>query len=158
MKHKNDDCTVPFCDKCLANIKRVADEGRKQLGEALLARERTQDPVGRTLAPVSDDIDRELDKKLKTAYELARAATDTEEGRKAIDFFYHVHLNSYPGFAHSLLNTQTTRLLDRVEKEVIGEDKQSPYGGSPSPNSPYAVENSLRAEQRQRLQSLRGKS
>lgn len=45
-------------------------------------------------------VEAEIDKKLRVAYELARAATATEEGRKAIDFFYHVHLNSYPGFGY----------------------------------------------------------
>lgn len=45
----------------------------------------------------------QINKRLKVAYELARAGTGTEEGRKAIDFFYSVHLNSYPGFAHDLL-------------------------------------------------------
>lgn len=45
-------------------------------------------------------IQTQLHEKIKTAYQLARAATGTEEGRKAIDFFYHVHLNSFPGIEH----------------------------------------------------------
>lgn len=34
-KHNNEKCNVPFCGDCLTNIKAVAQEGRKLLGEAL---------------------------------------------------------------------------------------------------------------------------
>lgn len=52
------------------------------------------------------ELQGKIDERLKTAYEIARAATATEEGRKAIDFFYHVHLNSYPGFAADIIHQQ----------------------------------------------------
>jgi hypothetical protein len=49
------------------------------------------------------DLQSQINQELKTDYELARAATSTEGGRKAIDFFYHVHLNNWPGFASALI-------------------------------------------------------
>jgi hypothetical protein len=38
-----DVCRVPFCEECLANIKEVAEQGRKGLAEAIQTTERTPD-------------------------------------------------------------------------------------------------------------------
>jgi hypothetical protein len=34
-KHSSETCDIPFCKDCLAQIKAVAEEGRRQLGEVL---------------------------------------------------------------------------------------------------------------------------
>ena len=62
-----------------------------------------------------DELVEEIHKRLKTAYELARAGEDTEDGRKAIDHFYHLHLNNYPGFAYDLIQSKIN------EAEIRGE-------------------------------------
>jgi predicted RND superfamily exporter protein len=33
--HNSETCDVPFCDKCLTNIKRVAQQGNESLGKSL---------------------------------------------------------------------------------------------------------------------------
>lgn len=58
--------------------------------------------------------------KLKRAYELASAAVESEEQRKGIEFFYHVHLNSYPG----VLDSRILQLIAADRKRVALEERE----------------------------------
>lgn len=42
---------------------------------------------------MSNTLDEKILKAIKTAYELALASAPTEEQKKGIDNFYHIHLN-----------------------------------------------------------------
>lgn len=55
-----------------------------------------------------------LDDELRTAYSLARASVGTELERKAIDFFYHVHLSGVTDRFEALIKEREDRA--RVEE------------------------------------------
>jgi hypothetical protein len=81
----------------------------------------------------AEDVAQKLQQELKTAYELARAATGTEEGREAIDFFYHVHLNSWPGLGAQLISRHyiaKEAVANKVNQLSVLLYDTNPYNGN----------------------------
>lgn len=58
-----------------------------------------------------------LESKLETAYKLARASVGSEQERKAIDFFYSVHLNRF--------SIEAIQAISAAMDSIIGEDSNS---------------------------------
>ena len=65
-----------------------------------------------------------IDKIIKTKYELALASEPTEDGKKAIERFYSLFLNNWPGFDH-LINQQIKSVLDELEDEAEAFERTS---------------------------------
>ena len=115
---------------------------------------------GAKLMPTLSSVPEEksIDKIIKTKYELALASEPTEDGKKAIERFYSLFLNNWPGF-DALIKSQTNQAvleaLDRVEKEVIGAIEPSYDTENPWEADKRHGANILRSQQRKKLATLR---
>lgn len=103
------------------------------------------------------ELDYEL-RKLFKSYAVGVSAGMMATRPKTVDDA-NEHLEAVITQAKALITKATEDLLDKVDKEVIGDDPQFLEDGSlnPMPYETHNIREALRQEQRERLNRIRGK-